>query len=103
MNTRPLAKLATVIAYELTAVYELIGCGFEFRCCHLIFRYHFCFGQKVLDIQVIIKCTLEYRIIEGFGIIGEGGGGGLKVLEKLIVGGEGGRGSWNNWEGGDKK
>ena len=29
-------------------VYELIGCGFNYRCCHLSFRHHVCFEQKVL-------------------------------------------------------
>ena len=28
-------------------VYELSGCGFEFRCCHLNFRYRACFEQRV--------------------------------------------------------
>ena len=28
-------------------VYELSGCGFESRCCHLSFRYHACFKQRV--------------------------------------------------------
>ena len=28
-------------------VYELSGCGFESRCCHLNFRYHACFEQGV--------------------------------------------------------
>ena len=29
-------------------VYELSGCGFESRCCHLNFRYGACFKQGVL-------------------------------------------------------
>ena len=28
-------------------VFELNGCGFESRCCHLNFRNHACFEQKV--------------------------------------------------------
>ena len=28
-------------------VYELSGCGFESRCCHLHFRYRACFEQEV--------------------------------------------------------
>ena len=51
------------------------------------------------------KATVEYRIIGGFGIIGGGVGGvGWKFLQKLIIGGGGGR-VWNNWglEGGGGK
>ena len=35
----------------LVFVYELSGCGFETRCCHLYFRYGTCFEQGVPDIQ----------------------------------------------------
>ena len=38
-----------------------IGCGFESRCSHLNFRYHFCFEQIVLDIQATIKCRLTLK------------------------------------------
>ena len=31
--------------------YELSGCGFESRCCHLNFRYSACFSKEFLDIQ----------------------------------------------------
>ena len=35
------AKLARLFVYELS------GCWFEFRCCHLNLRYRACFEQKV--------------------------------------------------------
>ena len=28
-------------------LYELSGCGFESHCCHLNFRYHTCFKQRI--------------------------------------------------------
>ena len=43
-------------------VYELIRCGFEFRCSHLSIRHRVCFEQGVLDFQATIECefTLKY-------------------------------------------
>ena len=35
------------LAKWLSVVYELSGCGFEFRCCYLNFRYSACFEQEV--------------------------------------------------------
>ena len=42
-------------------VFELNGCGFESRCCHLNFRYHACFEQRFLGIQAIIKCRFTLK------------------------------------------
>ena len=39
--------LSTSLAKWLGFVYELSGCGFEFRCSHLNFRYRACFQQGV--------------------------------------------------------
>ena len=35
------------LAKWLSVIYELSGCGFESRCCHLNFRYSACFEQGV--------------------------------------------------------
>ena len=42
-------------------IYELSGCGFESRCCHLNFRYGTCFEQEFLDIQATIKCGFTLK------------------------------------------
>ena len=44
-------------------VYELSGCGFKSRCCHLNFRYRVCFEQGVLNIQAIIGCRFTLKRI----------------------------------------
>ena len=44
-------------------VYELNGCGFESRCCHLNLRYRTCFKKGVPDIQVTIQCGFTLKHI----------------------------------------
>ena len=49
-------------------VYELIGCGFESRYCHLNFRYRGCFEQGVLwysgnyRVQILLRCACDMII-----------------------------------------
>ena len=40
-------------------VYELSGCEFDSRCCHLNLRYHACFGKEFLDIQVNYRVQIR--------------------------------------------
>ena len=42
-------------------LYELKGCGFESRCCHLNFRYRARFEQGVPDIQANIECRFTLK------------------------------------------
>ena len=44
-------------------VYELSGCGFESRCCHLNFGYGACFGQADLGNQTAIECRLPLKLV----------------------------------------
>ena len=44
-------------------VYELSGCRFKSRWCHLSFRYCACFGKKLIDIQATIWCRFTLKRI----------------------------------------
>ena len=42
-------------------VYDISGCGFEFRCSHLNFRYRACFEHRVPYIQATIECGFTLK------------------------------------------
>ena len=45
----------------LVFVYELSGCAFESRCCHLNFRYGACF--EGVPFQAIIECRFSLKLL----------------------------------------
>ena len=45
----------------LVFVYELSGCAFESRCCHLNFRYGACF--EGVPFQAIIECRFSLKLV----------------------------------------
>ena len=47
-------------------VYELSGCGFEFRCCHLNFKYRACFwARSSLTFRQLIECRFTLNCVRG--------------------------------------
>ena len=45
-------------------IYELTGCGFESRCCHLNFKISFNFSSNMfLDIQTTIECRFTLKSV----------------------------------------
>ena len=44
-------------------VYELSGCGFDFSCSHLNFRFRACFDKEVPDIQASVECGFTLKCV----------------------------------------
>ena len=69
-----LAKLAKWLHCRVsTYLYlsELSGCGFEFPCSHLNFRFRVCLEQGFLDIQATIKCGFTLKWVRGWVLVQE--------------------------------
>ena len=63
LNTQPFSQIWPVWLDGWVFVYELSGCRFDSRCCHLNFRYRVCFEQELLGIQATMECKFTMKSV----------------------------------------